>query len=106
MGCRIWSVAHSSARPHVAASASDDGTVAVWGGEGFAHRSATLRPVGGWPVTCVDFCADDENALLAAGSDARAYVYDLRYWCIPRPLPSLCMQGYIILLKRSQQLID
>lgn len=82
---RIWSVAHSHARRHLTATASDDGTAAVWGGAGLAQRAVpALAPAPGWPVCSVDFCRDDDNALVLASSDGRAYVYDLRNrWDLP-----------------------
>lgn len=77
--CRVWSVAHSHLRRTLCASASDDGTAALWGGQGLSTRAAApLAPAAGCPVTCVDFCREDENALLVACADGAAYVYDLR----------------------------
>lgn len=83
---RVWSVAHSRTRHHLCASASDDGTAALWGGPGLSCRAAPpLAPAPGWPVTCVDFCPEDDNALLVACSDGGAYVYDLRNRCGCKP---------------------
>lgn len=79
--CSVWAVAESSCVPGLVASASDDGTVALWSGPGLATRAATLMPAGGQPVTSVDFCNDDEHSLLMSASDGNAYVYDLRNRC-------------------------
>lgn len=78
-GRRVWAIAQSSAVPHLVASASDDGTVALWTGSGLCTRAATLMPAGRQSVTSVDFCSGDEHALLTSASDGNAYVYDLRY---------------------------
>ena len=76
---RVWSVAHSKLRRNLCASASDDGTAALWSGVGLSGRAAPpLTPARGRPVTCVDFSAEDENALLVACANGAAYVYDLR----------------------------
>jgi WD40 repeat protein len=75
----VWSVAHSKLRRNLCASASDDGTAALWSGMGLSGRAAPpLNPARGCPVTCVDFSAEDENALLVACANGAAYVYDLR----------------------------
>ena len=76
---RVWSVAHSKLRRNLCASASDDGTAALWSGMGLSGRAVPpLNPARGCPVTCVDFSAEDENALLVACANGAAYVYDLR----------------------------
>lgn len=83
-GRRVWSVAHSHLRRTLCASASDDGTAALWGGHGLSTRAAApLAPAPGCPVTCVDFCREDENALLVACADGAAYIYDLRNTTTP-----------------------
>jgi WD40 repeat protein len=78
----VWSVAHSKLRRNLCASASDDGTAALWSGVGLSGRAAPpLNPARGCPVTCVDFSAEDGNALLVACANGAAYVYDLRNRC-------------------------
>lgn len=75
-GRRVWAVSHSHLRPHLAASGSEDGTVALWSGPGLATAAARLRP--GAAVTGVQLSPYDENAVAMACADGRAHVYDLR----------------------------
>lgn len=77
-GCRVWSVAQSSLRPHLCASASDDGTARLWAGRGLAEAAGTIVLPRGGAICGVSFCSDDEHALALAGADCCAYIYDLR----------------------------
>lgn len=77
--CRVWSVSHSLQRPHLCASASDDGTVRLWGGRGMQTCLAALRPGrSGAPACGVQLSPFDANLLAVASADHSAYVFDLR----------------------------
>lgn len=77
--CRVWSVSHSLQRPHLCASASDDGTVRLWGGRGMQTCLAALRPSStGAPACGVQLSPFDGNLLAVASADHSAYVFDLR----------------------------
>lgn len=77
--CRVWSVSHSLQRPHLCASASDDGTVRLWGGRGMQTCLAALRPSSsGAPACGVQLSPFDGNLLAMASADHSAYVFDLR----------------------------
>ena len=75
-------MSHSRLRPHLCASASEDGTARLWAGPalgGGAPPAAVLAPpTRGAPLTCAHFSPHDEHALAVAASDHRLYVYDLR----------------------------
>ncbi|EIE23238.1 WD40 repeat-like protein, partial [Coccomyxa subellipsoidea C-169] len=77
-GRRVWSVAHSTLRPHLCASASDDGSARIWAGRGLAEASGVITLPRRAAICGVSFCADDEHALALAGADCCAYVFDLR----------------------------
>ena len=85
-GRRVWSVSHSHCRPHLAASGSEDGSAAVWGGQGLRHIIARVCPSGssgnstggGAAVTGVCLSPFTDTALAVACADSRAYLYDLR----------------------------
>ncbi|KAL4428271.1 hypothetical protein ABPG75_002360 [Micractinium tetrahymenae] len=78
-GRRVWSVSHSLQRPHLCASASDDGTVRLWGGRGMQTCLAALRPSSaGAPACGVQLSPFDGNLLAVASADHSAYVFDLR----------------------------
>ncbi len=80
---RVWSVAHSQHKPHLCASASDDGTAHLWAGRGLSERAGQISVPGQAPISGVSFCTEDENALALAASDACAYVYDIRQHSTP-----------------------
>lgn len=77
-GRKIWSVAHSSRVPHLAASAGDDGAARLWAGRGLATCAATLRPSAKASVCSVDFSTTHDHLVALASSDRSAYVYDMR----------------------------
>jgi E3 ubiquitin-protein ligase RFWD2 len=88
-GRRVWSVSHSQSKPHLVASASEDGSVIFWAGNFLAEVVGKLTPnpnlakSGGncnhcTAVTAVQFSPFDEYGLAVACADSRAYVYDLR----------------------------
>jgi len=83
MGRRVWSVSHSHLRPHLAASGSEDGTVAFWAGQGLQQIAARVRPSGKAAITSVQLSPFNENAVAVACADARAYLYDLRMLTAP-----------------------
>ena len=83
LACRVWSVAHSQHKPHLCASSSDDGTAHLWAGRGLSERAGQISVPGQAPISGVSFCAEDENALALAASDACAYVYDIRQHSTP-----------------------
>ncbi len=91
MYCRVWSVAQSNLRPHLCASASDDGTARLWAGRGLAEAAGTIVLPRGGPICGVTFCPDDEHALALSGSDCCAYIYDLRKLCTPL---QVCLRLY------------
>ena len=72
-------MSHSLLRPHLCASASDDGTVRLWAGSGLAEAAAVLAPASGAPTCGVQLSPFDEHALAVASSDHNVYVYDLRW---------------------------
>jgi E3 ubiquitin-protein ligase RFWD2 len=78
LGRRVWSVSHSHLRPHLAASGSEDGTVAFWAGQGLHQIAARVCPGGKAAITGVQLSPFDENAVAVACADAQAYLYDLR----------------------------
>lgn len=82
-GRRIWSVAHSRLRPHLAATASDDCTAKLWAGSAFDSPVATISLPGAPAVCCADFSQHDANLLALAAADARVYLYDLRQLAQP-----------------------
>ena len=82
-GRRVWSVSHSHLRPHVAASGSENGTVALWAGAGLQQVAATVAPGGKASITGVHLSPYDENALAVACANAHAYIYDLRNLSAP-----------------------
>jgi E3 ubiquitin-protein ligase RFWD2 len=82
-GRRIWSVAHSRLRPHLAATASDDCTAKLWAGSAFDSPVATITLPGSPAVCCADFSQHDANVLALAAADARVYLYDLRQLAQP-----------------------
>jgi E3 ubiquitin-protein ligase RFWD2 len=77
-GRRVWSVSHSHLRPHLVASGSEDGTVALWAGQGLQHVAARIGHSGGPSITSVHLSPFDEHRLAVARSDATAAVYDVR----------------------------
>lgn len=77
-GRRVWSVSHSLLRRHCAASGSEDGSVAVWGGSGLREVVGRACPGGSFSVTSVHMSPYDENLLAVGCGDANAYLYDLR----------------------------
>lgn len=83
LGRRVWSVSHSHLRPHLAASGSEDGTVAFWTGQGLQQIAARVRPSGKAAITGVQLSPFNENAVAVACADARAYLYDLRMLTAP-----------------------
>ncbi len=83
LGRRVWSVSHSHLRPHLAASGSEDGTVALWAGQGLQQIAARLRPSGKAAITGVQLSPFDENAVAVACADTCAYLYDLRMLTAP-----------------------
>jgi WD40 repeat protein len=76
-------VTHSLLRPHLAASASDDGRAVLWAGAGLAGEVGAARPAGGASVTAVHLSPHDENLLAVGCADSAAYVYDLRRLAAP-----------------------
>ena len=76
-------MAHSQHKPHLCASASDDGTAHLWAGRGLSERAGQISVPGQAPISGVSFCTEDENALALAASDACAYVYDIRQHSTP-----------------------
>jgi E3 ubiquitin-protein ligase RFWD2 len=83
LGRRVWSVSHSHLRPHLAASGSEDGSVAFWAGQGLDQIAARVRPGGKAAITSVQLSPFDENAVAIACADAHAYLYDLRMLTAP-----------------------
>ncbi|GLC54036.1 hypothetical protein PLESTB_000816800 [Pleodorina starrii] len=77
-GRKIWSVAHSTLTPHLAASAADDRCVRLWAGRGLATCVGTVSPNPRAAVCGVDFSPCCEHLLAAACSDRTAYLYDMR----------------------------
>jgi E3 ubiquitin-protein ligase RFWD2 len=91
-GRRVWSVSHSQSKPHLVASASEDGSVIFWAGKFLGEVVGQLTPnpnpkpnpaksgfgPGACAVTAVQFSPFDEYGLAVACADSRAYVYDLR----------------------------
>lgn len=76
---RVWGVSHSLHRPHLCASAAEDGVVRLWGGAGLASCVAALRPsASGAPACGVQLSPFDANLAAVACADHSAYVYDLR----------------------------
>lgn len=102
-GRRVWSVSYGQSG--CLASASEDGTVALWDdhegspggvrhrgqggqsgrGRGVVGRIATPGAAGGagagrskMPVTGVDMCQWNSNLIGLSSADSRAYVYDMR----------------------------
>ncbi|KAF6255742.1 WD40-repeat-containing domain protein [Scenedesmus sp. NREL 46B-D3] len=82
-GRRIWSVAHSRLRPHLAATASDDCSAKLWAGSAFDSPVTTITLPGAPAVCCADFSQHDANLLALAAADARVYLYDLRQLAQP-----------------------
>lgn len=76
--CRVWSVSHSLLRPNLCASASDDGTVRLWGGPCLGQAAGVVRVPSAAPVCGAQLSPFDEHALAVACSDHQVYVYDLR----------------------------
>jgi hypothetical protein len=74
----VWSVSHSLQRAHLCASASDDGTVQLWGGAAMHQCTAVLRPARGAPATGVHLSPFDGNLAAVSCADHNAYLYDLR----------------------------
>ncbi len=74
----MWSVAHSSLRPYLCASASDDGTARIWAGRGLAEAAGEISLPRRGAICGASFCSEDENALALAGADCCAYLFDLR----------------------------
>lgn len=89
--CRVWSVAHSSLRPHLCASASDDGTARIWAGRGLAEAAGAISLPRRGAICGASFCSEDENALALAGADCCAYLFDLRK--TDSPLQVCCAQN-------------
>ena len=83
LGRRVWSVSHSHLRPHLAASGSEDGTVAFWAGPGLQQIAARVRPSGKAAITGVQLSPYDENSVAVACADNKAYLYDLRKLTAP-----------------------
>lgn len=78
-GRRVWSVSHSLHRPHLCASAAEDGVVRLWGGPGLASCVAALRPsASGAPACGVQLSPFDGNLAAVACADHSAYIFDLR----------------------------
>ncbi|KAG2496549.1 hypothetical protein HYH03_005372 [Edaphochlamys debaryana] len=77
-GRKIWSVAHSSAVPHLAASAADDRVARLWQGRGLETCVAELQPNPRASVCSVDLSPGEGNLLALACSDRVSYVYDMR----------------------------
>jgi WD40 repeat protein len=78
-GRRVWSVHHSVQRPHLCASASEDGTVRLWGGPAMHTCIGALRPsASGAPACGVRLSPFDGNLAAVACADHSAYLYDLR----------------------------
>lgn len=77
---RVWSVSHSLQRPHLCASAAEDGVVRVWGGSGMRSCLAALRPGGASraPACGVHLSPFDGDLAAVACADHSAYIYDLR----------------------------
>ena len=75
---RVWSVAHSLLRPHLACSTGDDGTARLHAGRGLATPAGCLALPRRGPVCGGAFCPEDEHLLALAGADRCAYVFDLR----------------------------
>lgn len=72
-------MSHSLQVPHLCASASEDGTVRLWGGPGMRSCAATLRPsASGAPACGVRLSPFDGNLAAVACADHSAYIYDLR----------------------------
>lgn len=78
MLCRVWSIAHSQRQPNLALSASDDGTVKLWGGIGLQHEVGVVRPTPHAPICDASFCPYDSNLIALASANHDAYVYDIR----------------------------
>ncbi|KAI7846252.1 hypothetical protein COHA_000232 [Chlorella ohadii] len=78
-GRRVWSVHHSVQRPHLCASASEDGTVRLWGDHALHSCIGVLRPsASGAPACGVRLSPFDANLAAVACADHSAYLYDLR----------------------------
>ncbi len=76
---RVWSVHHSVQRPHLCASASEDGTVRLWGDHALHSCIGVLRPsASGAPACGVRLSPFDANLAAVACADHSAYLYDLR----------------------------
>ena len=72
-------MSHSLQVPHLCASASEDGTVRLWGGPAMRSCVATLRPsASGAPACGVRLSPFDGNLAAVACADHSAYIYDLR----------------------------
>ena len=70
---------HSVQRPHLCASASEDGTVRLWGGPALHTCIGALRPsASGAPACGVRLSPFDGNLAAVACADHSAYLYDLR----------------------------
>ena len=80
---RLWSVAHSTLRPHTLACANDNGMLRLWVGRGLAECAVEVSPGKGPAVCGVAFSSLDEHLLAAACADSNAYVYDLRHMASP-----------------------
>ena len=75
----MWSVHHSVQRPHLCASASEDGTVCLWGDHALHSCIGVLRPsASGAPACGVRLSPFDGNLAAVACADHSAYLYDLR----------------------------
>jgi len=83
-GRRVWSVSYSGLGGGCLASASDDGTVALWDARNMVvvSRMAPNRDAG-VPVTGVQFCPWDDNLVAVSATDSKGYVYDVRNMEMP-----------------------
>ena len=79
-GRRVWSVSYSGlgARESCLASASDDGTVALWDARNMVVASRMAPSRNAMPVTGVQFCPWDDNLVAVSATDAKGYLYDIR----------------------------
>lgn len=77
-GRRVWSVSYSVLRESCLASASDDGTVALWDARNMVVASRMAPSRDTVPVTGVQFCPWDDNLVAVSATDCKGYVYDVR----------------------------